>query len=197
MTTENCPSSQAEKRRNMNYLQKTSASAPRTYASSAPTIAVLGATAISAAMLFTTVMSFVEPGVSVSVGVASFAAATVTRFKAKSNDRKKEVAIVNGLLRDTFRSEVVVGTNKNMREEFTIDDGDGGTFAVKVVNDSQNVVVINDDTGEFVDLGTIKVVHTPGDLGLKEFDKLLVSMSTNPDVKAIAARIAEHPIRYQ
>jgi hypothetical protein len=197
MTTENCPSSQAEKRRNMNYLQKTTASAPRTYASSAPTIAVLGATAISAAMLFTTVMSFVEPGVSVSVGVASFAAATVTRFKAKSNDRKKEIAIVNGLLRDTFRSEVVVGPDKNIREEFTVDDGDGGSFAVKVVNDSQNVVVINDDTGEFIDLGTIKVVHTPGDLGLKEFDKLLVSMSTNPDVKAIAARIAEHPIRYQ
>lgn len=197
MTTENCPSTQAEKRRNMKYLQKTTASAPRTYASSAPTIAALGATAISAAMLFTTVMSFVEPGVSVSVGVASFAAATVTRFKAKNNDRKKEIAIVNGLLRDTFRSEVVVGPDKNIREEFIVDDGDGGSFAVKVVNDSQNVVVINDDTGECIDLGTIKVVHTPGDLGLKEFDKLLVSMSTNPDVKAIAARIAEHPVKYQ
>lgn len=104
---------------------------------------------------------------------------------------------MNGLLRDTFRSEVVVGPDKNMREEFTVDDGDGGSFAVKVVNDSQNVVVINDDTGECIDLGTIKVVHTPGDLGLKEFDKLLVSMSTNPDVKAIAARIAEHPVKYQ
>lgn len=197
MTTENCQSSKAEKRRDMKYLQKTAASAPRTYASSAPAIATLSAGVISAAMLFTTVMSIVELGVGVSVGVASFAAATVTRFKSRSNDRKREIAIVNGLLRDTFRSEVVVGADKNIRDGFTVDDGDGGSFDVKVVNDSQNVVVINDDTGEFVDLGTIKVVHTPGDLGLKEFDKLLVSMSTNPDVKAIAARIAEHPIRYQ
>lgn len=197
MTTEKCLSAQAKKRSDMNYLQKTTASAPAAYASSAPTIAALGASVISAAMVFTTVMSFVELGVGLSVGVASFAAAGATKLKSKSNDRKREIAIVNGLLRDTFRSEVVVGHDKDVRKGFTVDDGDGGFFTVKVESDSQNVVVINDDTGEFVDLGTIKVVHTPGDLGLKEFDKLLVSMSTNPDVKAIAARIAEHPVRYQ
>jgi hypothetical protein len=197
MTTENCPSSQAEKRRNMKYLQKTTASAPATWASSVPPIAALGAGVINAAMLFTTVMSFVELGVSVSVGVASIAAATATRFKSKSNDRKREIALVNGLLRDNFRSEVVVGPDKNVRKGFTIDDGDGGSFAVKVVHDGQNTVDIDAKTREVVDLGTIEVVHTPGDLGLKEFDKLLVSMSTNPDVKAIAARIAYHPVRYQ
>lgn len=147
----------------------------------------VGAAVANAGMLFGTLMNYIDLGWFAGGVAAVTTTAALTYKRMKVKDSKADTDEVNRILRDYFQSDVMVDHKRHSTlfwQEYQISDGTGGTFDISTEFD-ETLIEVEDYAG------TITVVHTPSDLGLADFDRMLEAMSGNPDIKAVAAQIAD------
>lgn len=175
----------------MTNLRTTTVTVPSPLEASLPLAPVLVTMAAAdAGVFFAGLMHWVDFGWFAGLIAGVTITGTTVYKKMKRSLATPDTDEVNRILSAYFQSDITVDSSRHrdpLWEKYFVQDGDGGSYWISTEFDRK---LSADESYN----GTITVSHIPGDLGLGEFDKMLTSMSKNPDVKAVAARIANTPV---